>query len=87
MYVLTQDLLAQLEALKEERRQLREDSDLEFGDVDVSGLSEEELSRHLTQVSEYQEQQHRLLKSAINIKIESKDIIRASQYCKHKQLS
>eukprot|EP00057_Strongylocentrotus_purpuratus_P011445 XP_011665919.1 PREDICTED: trichohyalin isoform X2 [Strongylocentrotus purpuratus] len=64
------DLLAQLEALKEERRQLREDSDLEFGDVDVSGLSEEELSRHLTQVSEYQEQQHRLLKSAINIKIE-----------------
>ena len=74
MHVLTQDLLAQLEALKEERRQLREDSDLEFGDVDVSGLSEEELSRHLTQVSEYQEQQHRLLKSAINIKIESKDI-------------
>ncbi|XP_041457735.1 trichohyalin-like isoform X3 [Lytechinus variegatus] len=64
------DLLAQLEALKEERRQLREDADLEFGDVDVSNLNEEELSRHLTQVSEYQEQQHRLLKNAINIKIE-----------------
>ncbi|XP_071495122.1 uncharacterized protein [Diadema antillarum] len=68
--IALKDLLAQLEALKEERRQLREDADLEFGEVDVSKLSEEELASHLTHVAEYQEQQHRLLKSAITLKAE-----------------